>query len=216
MEHRMHSLAEQVFELIERDILNGSYARGEILTESQLCEQLQVSRTPVREALGRLEQEHLLENTPKGLVVTGLSPEDIADIYTLRDRIEGLAARRLAEQATEEQIAELKETLDLQEFYLQRGDNENVKEMDSRFHRIIYRACGSSIFRYILDGVLMRIVKYRKASLTHAGRAYKSLDEHKAIFSAIAAHDGDAAEKSMRAHVNAAYEALHLSGEDNG
>ena len=214
MQHQMQSLADQVFEAIERDILNGSYARGEVLTEAKLSEQLQVSRTPVREALRRLEQEHLLEATSKGLVVTGLSPADIADIYTIRDRIEGLAARRLAEHATQEELAALKEALDLQEFYTQRGDSESVKNMDSQFHRSIFRFCGSNAFRYTLDGLVMRIVKYRKASLTHANRAQKSLEEHRAIYEAIAAHDGETAERLMRAHVQAAYEALRVSGQD--
>ena len=106
MEHQMLSLADQVFDVIERDILNGTYERGEFLTETGLSDRLGVSRTPVREAIRRLCQEHLLEVTKHGLQVVGVSPEDIRDIYEIRYRIEGLAARRVAETVTPEQIRE--------------------------------------------------------------------------------------------------------------
>ena len=215
MEHQMQSLADQVFEVLERDILNGSYSRGEALTEARLCENLRVSRTPVREAVKRLEQEHLLEVTSKGMVVKGLSREDIADIYEIRYRLEGLSARRLAERATPEDLEKMRETLDLQEFYTLRNDSESIKNMDSQFHRDIYLFCGSNALRYTLDGLIMRIVKYRKASVSHSGRAPKSLEEHRAIYAAIAAHDGDTAERLMQAHVRAAYEALKKSGQDD-
>ena len=97
MEHRNVSIADQVFEKLERDILIGEYNRGDVLTESKLSEILEVSRTPIREALRRLEQEHIIEMTTKGVVVIGISKEDIDMIYEIRVRIEGLAAKNAAE-----------------------------------------------------------------------------------------------------------------------
>ena len=86
------SLADQVFEKLEQDIITGVYARGEILTELRLVEQLGVSRTPIREALRRLEQERLIRETGKGSLVLGITVEDLIDIMEIRQRIEGLAA----------------------------------------------------------------------------------------------------------------------------
>ncbi len=214
MEHQMLSLADQVFDVIERDILNGTYERGEFLTETGLSDRLGVSRTPVREAIRRLCQEHLLEVTKHGLQVVGVSPEDIRDIYEIRYRIEGLAARRVAETVTPEQIREMKEDLDLQAFYTERDDSENIKEMDSQFHQALYRFCGSAPLQHTLEPLVMRIVKYRKASLSAPDRASKSLEEHKANIDAIVAHDAEAAEELMRRHIRAASTSILLKNSD--
>ncbi|MBR2012902.1 MAG: GntR family transcriptional regulator, partial [Clostridia bacterium] len=80
LEHKNHTLADQVFERLESDILGGKYARGEILVEMEICQDLGVSRTPVREALRRLQQEHLVEEHGKGLKVLGVTREDLEDI----------------------------------------------------------------------------------------------------------------------------------------
>ena len=92
MERRSNSIADQIFEILERDILSEKFPRGEVLTENRLSELLEVSRTPVREALRRLEQEHLIEMTTKGALVIGISKEDIVTIYEMRLRLEGMAA----------------------------------------------------------------------------------------------------------------------------
>ena len=81
------SLADQVFERLENDIIQGAYPRGEILTELRLAEELGVSRTPIREALRRLEQEHLIEVAGKGSKVLGITEDDLMDIMTIRERV---------------------------------------------------------------------------------------------------------------------------------
>ena len=86
------SLADQVFEKLENDIITGVYPRGEILTELKLVEALGVSRTPIREALRRLEQERLIAESGKGSVVLGITQDDLLDIMDIRQRVEGLAA----------------------------------------------------------------------------------------------------------------------------
>ena len=92
MEHKTVSIADQVFEILEKDILTGVYARGEILTETKLSEKLGVSRTPIREALRRLEQERLVVGTSRGMRVVGLDMKDIEDIYEIRSRARGRRA----------------------------------------------------------------------------------------------------------------------------
>ena len=101
------SLADQVFEKLENDIIQGVYKRGELLTELKLVEQLGVSRTPIREALRRLEQERLIEDTGKGSRVLGITEEDLQDIMNIRERIEGLAAYYAAKNITPEGLQEL-------------------------------------------------------------------------------------------------------------
>ena len=122
MIHKTVSLADQIFERLESDILTGIYPRGSVLTELTLSEDLGVSRTPIREAVRRLEQEHLVEATSKGVVVLSITQQDAMIIYDIRIHAEGLAARACAENITDEQLKELKDLLDLQEFYIKKGD----------------------------------------------------------------------------------------------
>ena len=108
-EHKIVSLADCVFDKLENDILSGKYAYGELLTEARLSEELGVSRTPIREAIRRLEQEHILLVTGKGLKVQGITREDIRDIMDIRVRVEGLAAFYAAQRMSEEDKKKLQE-----------------------------------------------------------------------------------------------------------
>ena len=201
MEYRTVSLADQVFERLENDILSGKYQRGEIITELQLCSELGVSRTPVREALRRLFQEHLIEDSPKGTQVLGISRKDFEDMSAIRLRIEGLAVRGFIENADEDSLKELKEAIDFQEFYLSRKDAEHLKMLDGRFHEIIYCRSGSIVLRDTLLPLHRKVQKFRRAALTEPTRAEKSVQEHRAIYEAIAARDADRAEQLMNEHV---------------
>ena len=162
LEHKTISLAEQVFERLENDILIGKYQRGAVLTELKLVTDLGVSRTPVREALHRLEQEHIIEITPKGILILGVTEQDLKDIFAVRLRIEGLSSAFAAENMTEEQLLELKEALELQEFYVTKQDPEHIKIMDSRFHQLIYRYCGSAVLNDTLLPLHKKVQKYRR------------------------------------------------------
>ncbi len=208
MEHKMISIADQVFEELEHDILSGVYERGETLTELKLSERMGVSRTPIREALRRLEQEHIIEATSKGAKVIGISREDIADICAIRLRLEGLAARWAAERADEEGLAALRETVELQEFYTRKKDPDSIRNVDSRFHQTIYALCGSNSMRDTLEPLHRKLLKYRRVSVTAESRAVKSLEEHRAIYEAIAAREGDSAEKLTIEHVQNARDSI--------
>lgn len=203
--HKTVSLADQVFEHIERDILSGKYERGEIITENKLSAELGVSRTPIREALRRLEQEHLIEESGKGSIVIGISEKDLEDIFLIRKQLECLAASMAAKNHTDEQLAELKETLELQEFYVTKADTEHVKYMDNKFHRILYKLTGSTVFYDTLVPLHRKIQKYRRASLQSKSRATESVLEHRRIYEAIASRDGDLAAKTVLEHIENAY-----------
>lgn len=203
MQHRHESisLVKQVFERLEHDILVGKYERGEVLTELKLCEELGVSRTPVREALQMLSEEHIIEKGTKGSIVIGISAKDVEDIFQIRLYIEGIAAAKTAKHITDEQLAKLKETLDLQEFYFHRKDSENSRLMDSKFHELIYAFCASAVFYDVLLPLHRKTQKYRKATFENNDLGTISIEEHKKIYEAIAAHDEQKANELTIKHV---------------
>ena len=204
--HRSVSLADQIFERLEKDILVGKYERGEILTEIKLSETLGVSRTPIREAMRRLEQEHIIKATPKGSMVVGISPADIEAIYEMRMRIEGLAASYAAKNATEEDLIALREILELQKFYIDKKDPEKIMDCDSKFHKMVYEATGSVPLCNTLTELHKKIIKFRRVSVEMTERAKLSYEEHLKVFEAIAVRDADKADKLMTEHVGYARE----------
>jgi DNA-binding GntR family transcriptional regulator len=199
----LSSLRGRVFSQIENDILNGRYQPGDSLIETKLSEELGVSRTPVREAIRQLELEGLVQTIPnKGAVVMGITTKDIEDIYTIRIMIEGLAAKWAAENATEAELQELREAVELEEFYTIKNDIEHLMHFDSRFHDIIFKACKSRILRHTLSSYHHYVQKARNASFGLPGRAALVLDEHKAIYQAILDRDPERAEKLTVQHIS--------------
>ena len=201
MEHKTVSLADQIFIELENNILTGVYAIGEVFTETNFSEKLGVSRTPIREAIRRLEQERLVDVTTKGIVIRGISPKDISDMYEIRIRTEGLASAWAAKSISEEGKNELIEIVELQEFYTAKKDIDNIKNMDSKFHEIVYKNCGSIVLSDMLHQLHKKLAKYRKASVSYGDRAFQSTDEHREILNAILAGDGDLAEKLTIQHI---------------
>lgn len=212
IEHKTVSLADQVFEHIETDILLGKYQRGEILTESRLSAELGVSRTPIREALRRLLQENLIEESGKGSVVIGITENDLADIFLVRSKLESLAVEIAVAKATDEDVEKLKEVVELQEFYTSKQDADHIKSMDNKFHEMLYRIGGSTIFYEILVPLHKKIQKYRKASVESRSRATASVKEHRDIYEAIAERNTERASCLALEHINNAY--MHILGKD--
>ena len=196
------SLEEKVYLALEDAILSGEYKRGDALTEMSLCKKLGVSRTPVRSALHRLSEEGLIEVVPnRGTIVVGMNDDDLADIYKIRIRLEGLASSMAAERINEEEKAALAETVELSEFYLGKGDVEKLKELDTNFHIIIYKASGNRTLSKILSELHRNIRSYRKLSLTIPGRLEKSIEEHKEILAAIQSGDAKRADEITSRHI---------------
>lgn len=195
-------LRVQVFKAIEDAVLNGEYKDGDSLNELKISEELGVSRTPVREALMQLELEGLAKNIPnKGAVVIGITEKDIEDIYAVRIRIEGLAARLCAEKISEDELKRFQEIVDLQEFYLSKHDAEQIWSLDSEFHKIIYNASQSRPLKFMLSNFHNYIKRARDISVHADGRAEKTVSEHKAILQAVKDRDGELAELLMARHI---------------
>ncbi len=206
--HKTVSLADQVFDRLESDILSGVYQRGEILTEVKLCEALGVSRTPVREAMKRLEQEHIIEDCGKGMRVLSITAEDAATIYEIRSRVEGLAAAACAKNISADDLKAMHDLVDLQAFYAARGDSDRVKSLDSEFHEMIYRCSGSAVLFDTLVPLHKKVQKFRKAAIEQRSRAEESVAEHRAVYTAIASRNETEAERVMTAHVASARDRL--------
>ena len=204
MAFRSESLADQVFAKLENDIVVGVYARGEIITELKLAEQLGVSRTPIREALRRLEQERLIEDIGKGSVVRGISSDDVMDIMDIRIRVEPLAAYHAANNRTPEALSELKHILELQEFFATKHDAEYMGKEDEDFHDAICRLCGRSVITDTLRPLHRKTRQYRKISVEDHKRQPHSVSEHWAICEAIAAGNADLAAELTGKHIEKA------------
>lgn len=205
IEYKAVSLANQVYETLEYNIITGVYAAGEIISEKRLSEELGVSRTPIREAMTRLAHEKLIKESPAGTVVVGVTENDMKDLFEAKRRLEVVATRRAVDNITPEGLQALKDNLDQQEFFAQKGDVIKVRDLDTEFHDIIYRECGSATFEAILSPIHHKMMKYRRISLERSQRIMESVAEHMAIYEAIAEKDADKVDSLLLVHIDHAY-----------
>lgn len=211
------SLEEMVYSRLEEEILSGELKCGASLGEIALSKRLGVSRTPVRSAIHRLAEEGLVEVVPnKGATVIGINTADLIDIYRIRKRLEGLASSLAAERITKEELDKLSETVELAEFYIKKNDTEHIKELDTVFHSIIYKASGSRFLSRTLSELHRKIKSYRKRSLSVPGRLERSEAEHREILEAIKAGDSEMADKLTSLHVQRALDNMlsEIGGEN--
>ena len=199
--YKSTSLADQVFEKLENDIIQGIYQRGELLTELKLVEQLGVSRTPIREALRRLEQERLIEDTGKGSRVLGITKEDLEDIMNIRQRIEGLAAYYAAKNITPDGLRELTHIVDLQEFYFSKHDKEHLRQVDDQFHDMICALSRRSVIADTLIPLMRKTRRYRRVAIDDWERTTNTMNEHRKMFEAIASGNAELAQELATAHI---------------
>lgn len=210
------SLADQIFERLENDIIQGVYPRGEVLTELRLAEELGVSRTPIREALRRLEQERLIESAGKGSVVLGITETDLLDIMTIRERVEGVAAYYAAQNITPEGIKEMSDIVDLQEFYFSRKDAAHLHQVDDRFHDAICQLSNRNVLIDTLLPLLRKTRRYRKLSLENWDRTSNTKQEHYAIYQAIVSGNAPLAEELTAKHISNAKAHMMKGMKNNG
>lgn len=205
------SLRGRVFNQLREAILEGEYKPGDVLRESTIAAAMNVSRTPVREAIRQLELEGLVHSIPnKETVVSGITNEDVQDIFMIRTRLEGLAARYAAERITDKEMKEMEEVLALTEFYVSRQDINELKALDHRFHEIMYKATKSKILEHVLSDFHDYIQNARKTSIATPGRSQKLLEEHKRIYEAIKVKNAEEAEKLLNAHIANAVHNMNL------
>ena len=210
-------LRDVVFNTLRQAIITGEFAPGERLMEIALANRLGVSRTPVREAIRKLELEGLVKIIPnKGAYVTGITPKDVQDIYMIRSILEGMCARWATEHITPEQIEQLEEIVLLSEFHLKKDKDKvvQVSDLDGKFHHVLYEASNSRIMEHTLSDFHKYVKMARMLSVGAKNRAEKSIEEHKAILEAIKKGDADEAERLANLHIMHVMENLHIEIED--
>jgi len=196
---------KDAYTLILDAIEAGIYQPGDRLVESELAERLGVSRTPVREALQRLETQAMLTRDGRSLIVASLDHNQLAELYAVRTELEGLASRLAARHATDEEIRVLRGMVE-DDRALLTGDPRAMSRANKRFHRQIHLASHNRFLVQQLDLVHRSMALMATTSLAAEGRGEGALAEHEQIVGAIEARDGDAAYKALRTHISRAFE----------
>lgn len=196
------SISDTVFNQIEAEILSGVLKKGDFISENKLAERFNVSRTPVREAIKRLEQEDLIEYANcKAVRVLGVSKEDVLAVYDIRLKIEGDAMIKASKNMTDEDYKDLSQTIDLQEFYTTKGDAEKVKDADTVFHLKLYGLVKSTVYFNVLSELHKKIQQFRKLSQANSSRGVLSIKEHRAILDVMRQKDCDLIKELTYKHI---------------
>jgi DNA-binding GntR family transcriptional regulator len=209
-------LRELVFESLREAIISGQLKPGERMMEIQMAEEMGVSRTPVREAIRKLELEGLVVMIPrKGAYVSGLSLKDIADVFEVRGALEGLAAELASERITDEELERLERYLVQITEDIEKGDLNKVVETDTEFHTQLYKASRNDWLLQIINNLREQIQRFRTTSLSLPGRMKIAVDEHRQIVEAISSRNGKLARKLAQEHIEKAENSL-MSMIQNG
>lgn len=195
-------MTEWVTEELRKAIVELRLRPGAPLREVALAEQLGVSKTPLREAFARLEQEGLVETTSfKGAVVTGYSERDLNEIYELRALLEGAAARSAAEGSTSDTLDALRDVVVRSRELRDAGDLVGLAGLLEQFDLIVYAQVANERIGALIENLRAHLTRIGKLTVSIPGRVEASVEEHAAIVDAIAAHDPDEAERLMRVHI---------------
>lgn len=211
-------LREIVFESMRDAILSGVLEPGERLMEIQLAEEMGVSRTPVREAIRKLELENFVVMIPrKGAYVAGVSSKDVADVFEIRSALEGLAAGLAAERITEDELEQMERVLFYRANAAGEMDLEQIVKSDTDFHALVYSASRNERLIQILANLREQIQRFRATSLAVPGRNKLALEEHRMIVEALRKHDSEEAQSLAMAHIvtaeNVMFDVLSIKNE---
>ena len=198
-------MQKDAYTLILEAIDAGVYKPGDRLVESELADRLGVSRTPVREALQRLETQAMLTRDGRSLIVATLDHNQLAELYAVRSELEGLAARLAARHATPEEVRVL-QSMVAEDRALLGGDPRALSRANKRFHKQIHLASHNRFLVQQLDLVHRSMALMATTSFAAEGRDEVALAEHDQIVSAIANGDGEAADQALRTHISRAFE----------
>jgi DNA-binding GntR family transcriptional regulator len=209
-------VTDWVYEEIRGAIVDLRLEPGAPLREAAIATQLGVSKTPVREALGRLEQEGLVEATSfKGAVVTDYSERDLQEIYELRELLEGVAVRAAATVADDATLAALHDVVERSRAARDADDLALLAELLGRFDQIIFEQVENARIRNLIETLRAHLTRIGKLTEEIPGRVEASVEEHAAIVEAIARGDADDAERALRVHI-ASVRGDQLAGMDTG
>ncbi len=196
-------LRDVVFNTLRDAILRGELKPGERLMEIKLAEKLGVSRTPIREAIRKLELEGLVVMTPrKGAQVAKITESDLVDVLEVRVVLERLAVELVCEKISDEQIAELRSIHEQFKRAIDKGDATTIAKGDVAFHDVIYAATGNKRLIQILNNLREQMYRYRLEYIKDREKRISLIDEHKSLIDAIEKRDVKAAKEAISTHIN--------------
>lgn len=207
-------LRELVCENIRQAIIDGTFSPGERLMEIQLADEMGVSRTPVREAIRKLELEGFVVMIPRrGTYVADISIKDITEIYEIRISLDVLAAGLAAERITDEELATLNNYMVEISKQVPSMNMEKIVELDTAFHNVLYTASRNERLVSIINNLREQLTGIRGRSMSYPGRLVETMDEHRALVDSIAARDVERAQRAARVHIENAEQTLMRSLE---
>lgn len=203
-----YTRADEAFDCLQTAIVKGDLVPGEKIGEVELCSRFNLTRGPLREALGRLESRGLLVRRPHaGVKVVSVSVDELMELYRIREIMEGLAARQAAERMTDAEIADLHATLDSHEQMIEQAQGQAYYQAEGDYdfhHRIATGSRNAKLAQMLLGDLYYMVRMYRYRLSTSSGRPKLALEEHRRVADAIAQRDGELAEFLMKRHINAA------------
>lgn len=204
-------LREVVCETLREAIITGVLKPGERLMEIQLAEELGVSRTPVREAIRKLELEGFVVMIPRrGTYVADMSIKDINEVFEVRTALDVLAAGLAAERITEDELEQMERLLVQIGEYIEQGDMDKIVEVDSQFHDILYRASRNDRLVGIINNLREQLTRFRSISMSYPGRLKNTLEEHSRMVEALAARNSELAQQLAVEHMENSEQTLLL------
>ena len=211
-------LRELVCEHIREAIISGVFAPGERLMEIQMADEMGVSRTPVREAIRKLEMEGFVVMIPRrGTYVSNISIKDINDVYEIRTSLDILAAGLAAERINDEELEELQRRLVQVGQAIESGEMDKVLEADIAFHDVLYKASRNERLRNIINNLREQITVIRGVSMSYPGRLKDTQEEHRLLVESIAARNVEKSQEAARIHLENAEKTLMeaMAGQTN-
>jgi len=207
-------LRESVCESLRDAIRKGILRPGDRLMEIQLADELGVSRTPVREAIRKLELEGYIITMPRrGTYVANLSIRDVNEVFEIRTSLDALAGELAAERITDEELEALQRLLVKLGHYVEEGDMDKIVETDVKFHDVLYQASRNSRLVGIISNLREQLTRFRTTSMSFPGRLKATLEEHRALVEAIAQGDAASARSAAEYHMEKSEQTLLKSME---
>ncbi|MGB9840352.1 GntR family transcriptional regulator [Thermovenabulum sp.] len=202
-------IRDLIYEHIRKMIFSGELKEGERLVEKDLAEKLKVSRTPVREALRKLETEGLVVHLPrKGVVVKGFSKEDVIEIYSIRKSLEALAISFTVQNITEKEIEKLKNLNEKMKEVAKEEDAEKLFELLREFNKVLIESCRMPRLISLINTYREYLERFRVVTMSKKERKLLALKEHDEIIDAIIKRDAKRAQSLVQEHLQGALEAF--------
>lgn len=196
-------LRDVVFNTLRNAIMTGELSPGERLMEIKLADKLGVSRTPIREAIRKLELEGLVVNTPrKGAEVANISAEDLRDVLEVRRTLEVLAINLACDKMTEETLDELYDNIQMFKRSMETKATTDIASADVGFHDIIYKSTGNNRLIQILNNIREQMYRYRLEYIKDSESWKRLVDEHMAIYESIKNRDKESARDAILTHID--------------